>query len=171
MKKLILIILLLSLAGCGFHLRGQQELPPQLHRIYLQSYDPYSPLTKQIRQTLHTVGVVIVQQPQAAPVTLQIISEQSGQQVTGQGVSGQLTTYMLSYTMVYQLLDTQGRPLQEAQMITTTHYYSIGANQLLGDTQIQQNFQNTMRNEVIDQLLYRLNSENTRYAVTSRTIK
>lgn len=163
MKKLIQIgvvgFFLLQLAACGFHLRGQEPLPPQLKHLYLQTGNPYDPLAKELETVLRSAGVVLVQDAQDAPVTLQILSAGMSQQITGQGASGQLTAYLLSYSVTYQLLDVHGRVIQEPQTVTTTRPYSISANQVLGDTSVHQSLQNDMRRDAVGQLIYRLHAK------------
>lgn len=160
-KFLLLCSLALSLPGCGFHLRGHEPLPPELHVLYLQSADPYDPLTKELRQVLQTIGVIMAQDSVSAPVTLQIINENFSQQLGAQGAGGQLTTYVLIYTLAYQLLDPKDRVIQASQTITSTRNYQVNANQLLGDLSVQESLKEDMRRDLINQLLNRLRSRNT----------
>jgi LPS-assembly lipoprotein len=160
-KLFLLLILVCSLTACGFHLRGYAPLPPELHTLYLQSNSPYSALTKQLQQVLKSSGVILVQDSQDAPLTLQILSDNFGQQITGQGASGQISTYQLSYTVSYQLLDAKGRVVQPPQMVGTTRSYAINSNQILGDTTVQTGLKDDMRRDLIYQLLNRLRSRNT----------
>lgn len=166
MIRFFIVILLLSVTGCGFHMRGYEALPPQLQHLYIQSNNPYSPLTKQLQQMLRSSGIVISSTAQAASVTLKVLGDDNGRQITSQGVSGQLATYMLSYSVTYQLIGNDGHVIQEPQTITTTRNYVVSANQILGDLSVEQNLQNEMRRDVINQLIQRLYSKNTSQALS-----
>ncbi len=167
-SKLFLIVsLLLSLTACGFRLRGHEPMPPQLHILYLQSSSPYGAFTKQLQQVLSSIGVVLVQNAQQAPVTLQILNEGTGQQFAGQGVSGQVATYTLSASASYQLLDAHGHVIQPPQTVATTRNYSVNSNQVLGDLHVQSSLQADMERDLINQLLNRLRSHNTVRTLTA----
>jgi LPS-assembly lipoprotein len=151
--KLLFAILLIHLTGCGFHLRGYEAVPPQLRHLTLKINDPYSPLAKQLQSSLSVAGITL---SPTAPIILQILGDANSKQVTSQGVSGQLVTYLLSYSLTYQLLGADGRVIQSPQTVTATRNYIVSANQLLGDTNVQQNLQSDMRRDAISQLLQRL---------------
>jgi LPS-assembly lipoprotein len=169
MKKLItyLFILFIStiLAGCGFHLRGYKPLPPQLHVIYIETSAPYSELTKRLTQTFRSMCIIVTTCPQDAPITLHILSHTITHQLTSQGANGQLSTYLLTYLVSYQLIDSQGHVLQCPQTIIATRSFQISANQILGDTNVQDTLVDSMRRDVIYQLLERLQSRGTLQAL------
>lgn len=159
LKKLIIICLLgFAVSGCGFHLRGHFPLPPQLHYLYLQTNNPYTPLSKDLRRALLTTGIRLATYPNAAPVTLNIISDTFGQSITSIGSSQQVTTYFLTYTVIYQLTDASGHVLLCPQTIITNRTYSIASNQILADTTTLTTLQIEMRRDAIFQMLNRLRS-------------
>lgn len=161
LKLCLLVGLLLSLTACGFHLRGHEPLPPELHTLYLQSDNPYSAFTKQLQQTLQSIGVVLVTDQQAAPLTLQVINETNGQQLTALGVGGRLATYILRANVTYALLDAHGRVLQPPQTVSTSRNFSTDANQVLGDLTVQSGLQQEMWRDLIYQLMNRLRARGT----------
>ena len=161
MKKIICILLCLILAGCGFHLRGHEPLPPQLHVLYIQSDNPYGAFTKLLNRTLHGIGIILAKSSKDAPYTLQIISETSNQELTSQGASGQLSTYLLTYSVVYQLLDVHGRVISGPTTVTASRSYSAAANQILGDTNVQSSLKSDMQLDAVVQLLNHLRSRNS----------
>ncbi|WP_037378277.1 LPS assembly lipoprotein LptE [Serratia sp. M24T3] len=65
MRHRILMLLLgaivLVTSGCGFHLRGSGSVPDELKTITLNSYDPYGPLTREIRNQLRLSDVTVVE--------------------------------------------------------------------------------------------------------------
>lgn len=157
--KLIKIVFLsLLLTGCGFHLRGHEPLPPQLHILYLQSDHPYTPLIQKIKHALKSTGIILVPTPQQAPVTLQILCSDFTQVIASVGTSGQLTTYILTQTITYQLTDCRCRIIQAPQTASTTRTYSIAANQILGDTAALNSLRNEMQRDAIYQILNHLRS-------------
>lgn len=152
-----MLIILLTLNGCGFQLRGyraNQTLP--FHTLYLQSNSPYTNFTQALRQTLNSYGVNT--RVSSAPLTLQILSQNFSRTITSLGNAGQTTTYLLSYSVFFQLIDTQDHILLPSQQILATRNFSITSNQLGGDLNTQNDLQDDMQRDVIQQLITRLAS-------------
>lgn len=59
--RLLIAFVVLITAGCGFHLRGNTQIPVGLQTLILNSNDPNGPLTREIRQQLLLNGVTIVE--------------------------------------------------------------------------------------------------------------
>ncbi len=166
----LMSILLFGLSGCGFHLRGHAPMPPQLSVLYLQSDQPYSALTKELRQVLRSAKITLTQNAASAPITLQIVSDRFTQQVTSLGASGQTSTYQLNYVVSYQLLTRQGQVILGPDTVTSSHSYSITTNQVLSGINYQSNLQAQMQREVIFQIMERLRSARTMRALRNINI-
>ena len=54
MKKYLALLMLLtiSLTGCGFHLQHEPEVPPQFKTMSYISYDPYGRLSLAIKDLI-----------------------------------------------------------------------------------------------------------------------
>jgi LPS-assembly lipoprotein len=159
--SLFFIVSCFLLTGCGFHLRGHEPLPTELHTMYVKSDNPYGAFTKLLERTLHGIGVTLVQEPTQAPYTLQILSEDFSQQLTSQGASGQLSTYLLVYTVSYQLVNANGTIIKMPSNVTATRSYSAAANQISGDINIQNSLKDDMQLDAVVQVLTHLRSHST----------
>lgn len=153
-----ILIILLTLNGCGFQLRGYREgqtIP--FHTLYLQSDSPYSNFNKALRQTLNGLGIDTRVSP-PAPMTLQILSQNFSRTITSLGNAGQTTTYLLSYSVLFRLMDRQNHIVLPPQQILVTRNFSITSNQLSGDLNTQNDLQEEMQRDAIQQLVTRLSS-------------
>jgi LPS-assembly lipoprotein len=167
-RSLFVTLLAVLLTGCGFQLRGYEPLPDQLKVLYLQTDSPYSAFTKQLKVFLTSAKVTIVDRPQAAPVTLQILSDNTAQTLTSTGASGQTNTYTLTYTVVYQLLARNGEVIQSPQTVSTMRNYSVTSNQVLGDTNVQNTLLGQMRRDVIYLMLNRMRTPQALKAISAK---
>lgn len=166
MNRITICIFTLLLIGCGFHLRGQANLPPQLHHIAIASNTPYSLLASQLRQTLQNMHIAINENPNTAPLTIKLLTDDFNQAATGTGATNQLTNYTLTYTVTYQLLEQHGEALTEPRQIVVNRSFTANNNQMLGSSNEQVLLQQDMRRDAILQILNQLNSKTVLTAIT-----
>ena len=111
-----------------------------------------------MQQTLRSIGVIVVPCAQQAPITLQILCADFTQTIASVSSSGQMTTYLLTQTINYQLLDCKGCVIQGPLTASTTRTYSIAANQILGDSAALNSLRVEMQRDAIYQVLNHLRS-------------
>ena len=75
MIRASVLVLLVLLAGCGFHLRDALLLPPGLGQVRVQASDPDGPLAQQLQQALQRAGASLAAPGDEDAATLRIISE------------------------------------------------------------------------------------------------
>ncbi len=73
--KIVLISLLsMLLSACGFHLRGDYNVPEQLNTLPVTSYDQYSKLTRMMKNQLRMNEIVLVSPAENIP-NLKLVNE------------------------------------------------------------------------------------------------
>ncbi len=73
--KIVLISLLsMLLSACGFHLRGDYNVPEQLNTLSVTSYDQYSKLTRMMKNQLRMNEIVLVSPAENIP-NLKLVNE------------------------------------------------------------------------------------------------
>lgn len=175
MKKLYSYVIFLTLSSlslllsaCGFHLRGQGHsyIPPQLKVLYVTSQTPYDTLTKQVKQTLISLGVTLKDSADQAPYTLVLYGESQSQMLMGSGTNNQLESYQLIYGMAYSIKDSKGREIQAPRAIRATRNFTSNPNQALSQNYEQLSLIEDMRQDVINQMLNQLSTRQTLQALT-----
>lgn len=146
------------LAGCGFHLRGYGTLACAIRSIYLQSSDPYGPLTKMIASELKAQGVALVQDPCAAPYRLELGVPGKSIQTSGFGFSNQVSVNTLTLSLDFRLLSKAGQVLIPWRTISSVRSFTINTNQALMGNVIPDTLIDTMRRDLSHQLIDQLNS-------------
>lgn len=153
--KLLLVLVVLVIAGCGFHLRGTTHIPHQLQKLLLDSYDPYGPLTHAIRQQLHLNKVTIVDEPMRKDLhSLRIIHSTENQSTVSIFQDGKTAEYQLKLVIQAQVLI----PGQDIYPLTTTVFRSFFDNPLTALAKDAENeiIKQEMREQAAQQLVRKL---------------
>ncbi len=162
MKKYSYIIFLILLTGCGFQLRGVRTAHFPFTSIVIHSSDPYDQFSVLLEQTLRAYGIRIAG---SAPIILLITAQNFDRSTVGLANVGQTTTYLLTYTVTFELLNVKQQPILPTQTLTIQRNFTISANQISGDLNRQTNLENMMQQDAIQQLLPLLYSPTVKYAI------
>ena len=104
-SKLLSISLILALiTGCGFQLRGNYLLAPELQTIAFSSVDQYGELTRLVKQHLTINNVNLVQKSDDAIPQMRMLQDNLGRRTLSVFPNGQVAEYELIYTVRYQIL-------------------------------------------------------------------
>lgn len=152
------IILCVLLGACGFHPRGPVTLSQPLQNLYIQTSDPYGELTKNLRLYFKMSGIHLTTTPTDATSILNILSENTSEQLLN--ISGTQTTrqYNLILTVSYNVTDNRGNILVDTQTATETRPLTINANQMLSGSNQAVSLYQQMRQAVVYDIVSRLAS-------------
>lgn len=162
----LLLLALLFLEGCGFHLRGQTQIAPELQVLYLQTAEPYGPFAIQLKRGLQSMGIVFVNSIKDAPRVLHILNDSLGQQLTAISANTQVRTYVLTYFITFQIEDAHGQVILPPQTVSTVSTYETSVIQTLGDRDVLNTVQEEMRRDAIGQIINRLNAKKSRLVLS-----
>ncbi|MEA9392265.1 LPS assembly lipoprotein LptE [Acerihabitans sp. TG2] len=104
---LLLGFAVLVTAGCGYHLRGTTSVPKELKTLTLNSYDPYGPLTRSVREQLRLSDVTVVKDkdPRSKKLpSLRITGSSEGRQTISIFRDGKTAEYQLVLEVNAQVL-------------------------------------------------------------------
>ena len=102
MHKLLLLALLF-LTACGFHLRGQANMP--FKTLYLNAENPGTLLVADLRRSLEANKVQLVNSAEQADVVLNIVSEIADKQILSLGSGGRVNEFRLIYRVSLRAYD------------------------------------------------------------------
>jgi len=154
MRALIALFLALSLAACGFQLRGSYSLPWET--LYL-GMNENSPMYQQLKRNIEaSTSTRIVANPKEAQASLFIVKEQQGKSILSLNASGRVREFQLSHTFVYRIQDAQGKELVPANQIVLLREMTFDDEQLFAKEAEEGMIRVEMRNDLVQQLLRRL---------------
>ena len=148
MSRLAAIALLTLLAGCGFQLQGAFSTPAEMERTYIATGDRHSLFYRELKATLESSGVVLVDSAAAATATFTISFEETDQRVLSVSARNVPTEYEVFYTVEYAL-DGGEKSLLEYQMLTLTRDYTYDSTLVLGKGREEE----LLREAIVDDLV------------------
>lgn len=151
-----LLFLIGLLTACGFHLRGIQNLPPVLKKLYLQTNTPVNPFIQALKRTLVANGITLVSQAKSATATLDITKMQRKHQLTSMTGSNEAGQYSLYRTVEFTVTDSKGKVLLKQTTVKASRSYGSNASQVLSAASVQNRLSREMDTQLTYDMLNRL---------------
>lgn len=156
MNKLLLLVAVLTLSACGFHLRGVAKLP--FETVYVEASG--SPalgiaLQRAIRFGSQTRPVA---QPGEAEVLVHVISAAREKRILSLGGSGRVREYQLILRVSFSAQERAGRELLAPQQIELHRDFSYDDSQILAKESEEALLYDDMQNDAVTQILRRLSA-------------
>jgi LPS-assembly lipoprotein len=126
MRNVLLSLSLLTLAACGFHLRGSdlQDVRFGFQSVYLKTQGE-TPFVAELRRTLSKSKMEPVATAEQAELILEIVSENTTKQILSLSGSGRVREYQLGYRVsmrAYDLQQTEWLPPDDVQLNRVLSY-------------------------------------------------
>jgi LPS-assembly lipoprotein len=160
-KVFTLIGLGVVLSGCGFHLRGSQDLDPSLKIMYIQTKTPNDPFIQVLSRWLIANNVTIVSKPQAASAVLKIYDidlENTLNALRGGAEAGE---YVTTLTVDFSVVAANGKTLMIRNQVSRSAYYNSNATQILSSNATAQQLSAQLQLELAQAILQQLATINT----------
>lgn len=160
---LLALVTCLTMAGCGFALRGTTELPFESLHINLS---PNSQFGAQLRRQIEATSpdVRIVEAADQASARLQIMEETRDRTELALTAQGRVQEYDLTLRVVFQLLDDQGEILVPPTTLLATRTLYYDDNVAQAKESEAQALYVAMRGDILQRIVHRLGAADTRAA-------
>ena len=155
----IILVLFFLLSSCGFHLQNAMPLAPPLHKMYLQSIDPYGQLTRSLRQLLKLSHVQLVSSPTEASTVLAILKDSTSQNLLSVSGTNQTRQYNLVVTVIFEINNNKGQTMVNQQTLSETRTITVQSNQILGSRNEANIFYQQMRRILAAKIMDRIASK------------
>ncbi len=115
--QVMLIIAVLLLAGCGYHLRQAIDLPPEMRKVYIQGMEMTNPFAQYLGEQLSfSDGQLVVEKEQAGMI-LVVHDHRYSRRSVSLSSQGKSNEYELSYQIQFTLKSADGETLMPKQSI------------------------------------------------------
>lgn len=117
----LLLVVMMGLTACGYHLRGELQLPAGMKKIYVLGAS--ADLSAAIAQAFKSVPGALVGNVADASVILNVINEDYQRRTISISSSGYSNEYELEYRLTFDLRDKEGRELVPEETVEVTQSY------------------------------------------------
>ncbi|MGV7210869.1 LPS assembly lipoprotein LptE [Oxalobacteraceae bacterium A2-2] len=155
-----LLALALLLSACGFHLRGQggSYLLP-FPTMYVGLPDG-SPLAVELKRNIRANGgTTVVNKAAGADGIIEVLTDPEktrSKSILSLDKNGRVREYLLSYNIVFRVIDSQNNELLAPTRITLTRPITFNETQLLAKEQEEAQLYKDMRTDLVQQMMRRL---------------
>lgn len=153
------LAMVLSLAGCGFQLRGTDAtaLPPELAvmRVTMSGGAAWPPLLVAVREALRTQGGARLSDEPGVP-TLALYEEYAESEVLATDSGGRASDYLINYRISFALLDAGGKEWLPRQNIKLQRDFRSDRLNVLAGERENEFLRREMRHDAVQQLMRRL---------------
>jgi LPS-assembly lipoprotein len=150
-----MLAVLLTGSGCGFQLRTDAELPPEMAKTRMVIGDEYSDLARRVRVMLEQSGVQFVSSEEATAI-LEIPVNQVATDVLTIGDNARVREFRVSHTVRFRLLAANGDVLLDWQNLRQAREVSFDEQKILAGSREQEYLQKELADTLSRMLVSRL---------------
>ena len=100
-KKSAVFAIAMLLSACGYHLRGELDLPENFNKVYLEGGSPQ--LREEFNRTLRLTSAQLAKSPEEAGIVIRIIGEDANRRALSLSSRGRSNEIELYYRLEYEL--------------------------------------------------------------------
>lgn len=147
------VVLVLSLAACGFQLRGAYPLPFASLYVPSDTWEMGALLKRNIRAQGKTE---LPDTPQQAEAVFTLIGEAREKVILSLSATGRVREYQLRYRLAFRVHDLKGKEYLAPTEIVLTRDISFADDLVLAKEQEEALLYRDMQNDMVQQILRRM---------------
>ena len=154
MRKLLVIGVLL-LGGCGFHLQGSQPLPKSFEYTYIDAKDEQTDFVQDLRKALLASGSKVIRTQGSSGVTISVHDDELNERILSVSARNIATEYELTYSVKFSVA-SGGRTLIDNETVSATRDVSFDETQLLAKEREQEILRAALARDLVALVMRRL---------------
>ena len=157
-RYLTIVLLSISLAGCGFHLRGSGPSTLDISSVYVDAGGARK-LGEEVSAQLSSTGVTLPGSAEEAEYTLKLSNEREDRNLlTVSADTGKVEEYELIYAATMSVIDQDGTMLIKDQEVSARRDLTFDEGAVVGKFEEERTMQEDLRRRVAAGVLRRLNA-------------
>lgn len=154
MRYIGVFLLLITVAACGFKLRGMETIAFQ--KIYIQGAK--LSISQDLIQSFKSNGVEIVSNPEAAEIILDLISERNQKTILSLSGQGLVREFELRYFVEFRTRNPKSALFDDPQIVEQRTDLSFSDDALLGKGGEEQRLNTDMQKNAVREIIRRLSA-------------
>jgi len=155
-RAVLVVLLGLLAAGCGFQLRGM-DLRTSVATAYVQAA-PRHGFTEPLKVALVRAGVELVDGPTADALVIELLDERRGRRSVSVSDRALAAEYQVEVGVRYAVRDSAGRQLIEPQWLERERVFRADRDNILGSSEERALLEREMQAELIQQIIRALDA-------------
>jgi LPS-assembly lipoprotein len=156
----VIALLLMTLVGCGFHLRGAADISDSLKTMRIEGVGLQRDIGLYLKRGLVSNGIVVVDAGTADASVLRITENKFDRRVLSVGSSAKVNEYELNSKLSFMVFDAQGNVLAEEQQVEAQRDYQFDEDEVLGRESEETLLRDQLNKQLVQSILRRLSSIN-----------
>ena len=156
----LLMVLIMLLASCGFHLRQPAQLPASMQRTYIADTGNNTELVRALSRNLDTPTTSVTNDATTATAVLNILNSKRSQRVLSVSNTGQPLEYQVAYQVQFSLITAGGKTLIEPQKLTLTRNYNYSTKTIIGDNEQSDLLYKGLQDNMAELIMLRIDAAN-----------
>lgn len=153
MRQALVAALLISLAACGFQLRGSASMP--FETIYLPGTT--GGIALDLKRTIQSgTSTRVLESPKDAQAVLEFTAEAREKEILSLTRAGRVREYRLRYRVGFRVHDGKGRQYIAPTTLTQVRDITFGDSVVLAKESEEQLLYRDMQNDIVQQIMRQL---------------
>ncbi len=154
--RVTILAAMLALSACGFHVRGEVQLPPGMQRVHVQIADPYSPLSRDLEAALARSGAKVENAAGEGIAEIAIPVVSLAPVVRSVGANAFVNEFSMVYHVEMQITDANGKTLLPRSVIEHSRQFTFDQTQAIGTSAEQDEIKKEMERDMVQALLRKI---------------
>jgi LPS-assembly lipoprotein len=151
----LLLASALALTACGFHLRQNAKLPPQMQRVHV-TVNGGRDFQRHLERALETSNITVEDESGPGIAELHVPVAQFSTETLSAGGYVRITEYAVRYQVQFDVADSAGQVLVPNQRINMSREYSYDATNTVGNASQVEEIQRSLNDDMVQAILFRL---------------
>lgn len=152
-------LLLITLAGCGFQLRGHASVPEALKTLYIQGVNTQQDhFGLQLKREMSRNGIRVVDEYEEGAAIFTVLQNRFVRHVLSVGSDAKVREFELETWVVYQVTDENGELIGEKQRVEARRDYQFDRNQILAMDEQERVLREDLNKQMVQSILRRLSA-------------
>ena len=143
------------MSACGFQLRGQAELPPEMARTYISTDDRQSIFYRKLRRSLQMNGVDVVESPVDSTAVLNILDDDTGRRVLSVSARNIPREYEVYYRILFSV-QAGDRTMISPQEQALVRDYTYDETLVLGKAREEEQLREAIADDLVRVVMFQL---------------